>query len=112
MHVWSADVAAAAGPSGERASGVGARQLSALRVSPGGDVLLCGFDDGRCTAWSLHGRGALFSFVPAPSRITCLVATEGHLLLGTACSRLVLYLWPTEPAENARNTKPVTVDAL
>ena len=86
-HVWSTDAAAGASPTA-------GRQISALRLSPGGETLLCGFDDGLCTAWSLHGRTALFHFAAAPSKISCIAANESHVLIGTSCSRLLLYPWP------------------
>ena len=68
--------------------------VSALSLTPYGDGLICGFDDGQLCVWRLSDREPLVTYEQAPAPIVCLAVTDAHLLVGTSRAELLMYLPP------------------
>ena len=69
--------------------------LSALALSPCGGALVCGFEDGALSVWSLHERQPLVQYAAAPAPVVVIAATEQHLLVGTSRAELLVYPPPS-----------------
>ena len=79
--------------------------VSALRLSPCGGALLCGFDDGSICVWRLHDRRPLCQYVSAPAPVVCIAPTDGGLLVGTSRADVLVY-----PVWFAVDSVPVSCD--